>query len=102
MLQGQHHLQQGRNPGGGQGMTNHPFHGADRDGSGGQISGAEGIAQGMEFDRIAQGRARAMGFHIADRSGIQAKPLIDLLNEGGLGRAAGGREAAGFAILIGA
>ena len=63
---------------------------------------AEGAGQRRMFDGVAQHRAGAMRLHHADAFGVDAEPVIDLADQPFLRGSAGGGDAVGRTILIGA
>ncbi len=63
---------------------------------------SEDAAQGLRLRRVARGRARAVGLHVAHVFGIDAGAGVHLLEQRRLGIGIGQRYAAGPAVLVGA
>ncbi len=91
------HFGHARDARGGEQMGHVRFHRAD----GAELRigrvGAEGLRQGADLDRIAQRRAGAVAFDVADGARIDARVLDGLADGGGLLRRARHREAVAHA-----
>ena len=65
-----------------------------------RIAGAEGGAEGAQFDGVAEGGAGAVGFDVVDVVGGDFGLLPGAPDQGLLGGAAGDGEAAAGAVLV--
>ena len=74
--------------------------GGDQQGAIGLPAAAVDIADGAEFDGVAQGRAGAVGFDAVDVRGRKPGVMESFAQQAGLGPAAGGRKAVAPAVLV--
>ena len=102
MPQAQHGLHQAREPSGLRRVADVAL---DRAKPAGERIGravAEGGAEGGDLDRIAQGRACAVGLDIGQGGGVDAGLGVDGAQQGGLGVGVRGGDAVAAAVLVGA
>ncbi len=76
------------------------FDGADHKRTIGRAPGAQHDAEGLDFDRVAQARAGAVGLDVADVAGRQTRVGQGGADHGFLGGAVGGRQAVAPPIVV--
>ena len=100
MLQAQEHFDEARHPCRCHGMANVALHRADRTELFSIGPMPKRLREGLQLDRVAQFCARAMGFHIAQGTGVNLPLGVEGLFQFRLGLDIGSRNPIGAPILV--